>query len=351
MAQQWTTWSHNNQHPRYQTQADAYVQAQARAQAQRGHGITRHATISPHPRGYNHVPHITSNSTYRDIYRHSSHRPTPKPRQYQTASLRQMMIQGAESKGEGEVPVPRPESLQYETERKNYLERVLVAGYVKNGGPDIPDALLVFIFKWFHIPCCFDPISPSRAHYLDKNIKTIVQCNHNSTCTVYGSVVMPSIPFGVKHIWEYEIQIMAIDPKSNGAVAIGLDGAQCAHQNEWYWDKHRNAAFWDPQASPCYGFKSWNRQIFWSEKKQSTEFSYENGGLCNMEMKTTCYGERYDTPDTVIKMTYDSKAKTLSYAINGVDYGLAFTNIESDYNLMYRLAVYMNQSSTCVALL
>ena len=197
---------------------------------------------------------------------------------------------------------------------KKQRDSVLIHGYIRSQletlNLSIPAQVIELFVEWYHIQLYFIKISRNQELNGDK---TIVK-QRTSAESAWASILMPSMD---DMIYEYTVKITA--PSRD--VAIGID------ENGY---KRINSYFVEQMDSIHYALECWSGEKD-SEKKGREEYGPRVGKTMN---------------GVIIKMTYNAGATSLSFIVDGKDYGVAYDNVEQNENLNYRLAIYMNNTAT-----
>ena len=199
-------------------------------------------------------------------------------------------------------------------------DQKLVDGYVRLicNEINIPKEILTLIFIWCHLELF---IFKMGDRFQLNEEKTIITRNddkklHSSTIinygSCYGSISMPSM--NNKLIYEYRIKVLKLNDEH---VGIGIYDAIC---------KHINTYFIEQTATSNYGLQCWNGT------KASHNAAWE---------KAEIYAAPCKDKDTDITMIYNAYKSTLSFSIDGKDYGIAYDNIDKREELDYRLTIYL----------
>ena len=194
----------------------------------------------------------------------------------------------------------------------------LVDGYVREQKLEIPLEIISLIFLWYHLELYIFKIGKHQE--LNKEKTTVTQNSDSYVIgTCYGSVSMPSTDYEL--IYEYTVRIL----QTNGGVAIGIDDAKCYHIDSWFIGSRQTRN---------YGMQCWD------------------GTRCCMgDTFGSAYAKKsFQDKDTDIKMIYNAHESTLSFIIDGTDYGVAYNNIHKQEGLEYRLAIYLARTA-CVELI
>ena len=190
---------------------------------------------------------------------------------------------------------------------------MLIHGYIRKLletlNINIPDELIELFVVWYHNPLYFIKISDGQTLNEDQ---TIIK-NHFDAESAWTSILMSSMD---NMVYEYTVKVSS----DVGVVAIGIDENGYKRLNSWFVQQ---------TDSIHYAFEGWNGN------KDSKHDGKEP------------YGKALsDQPGRIIKMIYNVGKTSLSFIVDGEDYGIAFDNIESREDLNYPLAVYMAGAGT-----
>ena len=201
------------------------------------------------------------------------------------------------------------------------LERdsLIVSGYIHCQKKEIPTEIILLCLKWYHLTVFFEFYEESRVEIMDdETMPSIIkykpydldnECLQYSSC--YGSVVMPSMG---SEIYEYHVRFDKF-----AGVAIGICDAEFTNTDTF---------FYNGSASASYALWCWSGNMFCSGGGNSGSKSYAGALIDDPKMN-----------DMVI--TYDPSNATLSYKINGKDYGVACNPFKSS-EISYRLAMHVH---------
>ena len=200
---------------------------------------------------------------------------------------------------------------------KKESDDLLVYGFIRKEDIDIPTEIIALCFLWYHIELFIFKSSSHISLNEDKTLITQQQTEKGERAlnSCYGSIIMPSINNPL--IYEYTIKV---SPTKN-QVGIGIDDSEC---------KCIDTYFIGSRDTFNYGLQCWNGH------KSSKE-----------DMWGVPYGNACDhAKEIIVVMIYNAKDATLSFSVNGKDYGIAYDNVHKAKGLNYRLALYQNGGST-----
>ena len=201
------------------------------------------------------------------------------------------------------------QSLKLSMKEKDFR---LVHGWIRAKSKDvnvnIPFEVIELFVIWYHIQLYFIKISNGQVLNDDKTI--INQTGSCVAASAWGSVLMSSMD---EKVYEYTIKLL---PGSESRVAIGIDEDGYKRLNSWFVQQNE---------SIHYAFECWN------------------GCKDSKEEHSASYGEEVEvrSEGSIIRMKYDVGKRTLSFIVDGKDYGVAFNNVQKGENIKYRLAVYL----------
>ena len=199
-------------------------------------------------------------------------------------------------------------------------DKLIVNGYIHRQKTNIPLEIMKLCLKWYHIPLFWEFIEDSRVEPMNDETKpTIIKYKSGREFTsCYASVIMPSMNNDV--IYEYNI-------KADGClIAVGISNAKFLNAKTFFYDNGKNK-------SEFYALLGWDGRIV-SYKSWSENSNYADGLRGRTEMNE-------------IKLIYDPSNATLSYKINGKDYGIAcYTSKSSETS--YRLAIHVDSRNDMI---
>ena len=195
-------------------------------------------------------------------------------------------------------------------------DELLIHGFIRNEKIDIPVEIINLCLLWYHMALFVFKSADIVTLNEDKTVITQEKKNTSGEMnTSYGSIIMPSM--NNEMIYEYKIKV---SPTEN-QVGIGIDDAECECVDTY---------FIGSQKTYNYGLQCWNGEKSSEKDRWGTKYG------------DPCDGKK----ETIVIMTFNAKDSSLSFVVNGKDYGIAYDDIYKQPGLDYRLALYQNGGST-----
>eukprot|EP01084_Bolivina_argentea_P026103 48492_1 len=202
-------------------------------------------------------------------------------------------------------------------------DELLVTGYIRKESMNLnigmASDIIGVCLLFYHIEIYWIEVSQDTRIINDE--QTIIEqiCRYGSS---YGSVLMPST--NNDKIYEYSV-VLKTDCHSL-TIGIAEDISINKYLNTWFWGK---------EDTKNYAFACWDNKIH----------SWETGCYNGFE-----YGCKCEKKGDIVTVIYDSKLGTLSFTVNGKQFGNAFDNIYKQEYLCYRIAVDLAGSGDSIEL-
>ena len=197
-------------------------------------------------------------------------------------------------------------------------DELLVYGYIrKHQLREIPIEIIELCLKWYHNTLFIEIFNSTRAEIMNDE-KTIIRYfnkdnNKNLISSCYGSVLMPS--FDNTTIYEYTIKVL-----EKSEFGVGFVNALFNKTDTWFY----NGSYHEFDYLVCC---SWGDLYALNKDHRN----WDNDG-------------KFDHVPLIIKMTYDASNGTVSFVINGKDYGVVY-KLSKDEGCSYRLAIYLKNGA------
>lgn len=208
------------------------------------------------------------------------------------------------------------------TDEVSKKDELIVSGYIHQCKLNIPVEIIQLCLKWYHVAFFFE-FYPSVGKIMNDE-KTIIKFikpppKRDEFVSIYSSITMPS-KNNNSSIYEYDIRL-----HGKLGVVVGICDAKFIDTDTFFYDEKSNH-------SSYYALYGWNGWIIQKESHGSMKYAVP-------------YNYTEDTKDTEMKIIYDTHNETLSYTINGKDYGIACKPIHRHETLSYRLAIHLDLDS------
>ena len=196
---------------------------------------------------------------------------------------------------------------------------LIVNGYIRRQKTDIPLEIIELCLKWYHIALFWEFLENSRVEIMndDHTKPTIIKYKQGRGYTsCYGSIVMPSM--NNDQVYEYNIRV------ERHLIAIGICDTNFLDTQTFFYNESKNT-------TNFYTLLGWDGRLITYDASSSKKIykKYADGlNLRNTEMNE-------------VKLIYDASNATLSYKINGKDYGVACDTSKSS-EISYRLAIHVD---------
>ena len=161
---------------------------------------------------------------------------------------------------------------------------------------------------WYYLEIYISTVGGRSKLNDDKTVITRHDDHSTNFDTCRGSIIMPSINNDL--IYEYTIKLLKVSV--NDQVAIGIDDVGGIN----------NGCFIGAYNSNNYGYQCWNARK-----------------SCRGDYAGTHYGQA-ETDGAIVTMIYNSYKATLSFIVDGRDYGIAYEKGRKGKEIDYRLAIY-----------
>ena len=205
----------------------------------------------------------------------------------------------------------------------------LMSGYVREIEKElsltIPDLITVIcIFYYYHFER-FTTHGVNIELNKQQTIATKKQGSKFDTRTVYGAIGIDLHCKANKYVWTFKILSLPSSGEWSDAIYIGIDNSNKSFIED---------DFIVPEESTTSLMYAWG----------TDHYKYSSRG-------GTIYSKINWKNDDIIGMELDINKKSLTFYLNGVDQGIAFENVNLDYERKYHMAVGMLDAGTSIELI